>query len=194
MEQQLWRNRILLSLSIFDGFQCLDNSESPLLLQSRPAAVRNVSKVAKPQLRLDVGMSQLSDSLPNVYVNIHVCTHVFTQYMCIYWDQPGHCNGHHKQKHNKSTREMLKFCTSHDHTPGRLEPESVHVMITFQGGAQPCQTKENITDDVWPSTEKLCFGICGKLTSGLVGPEGVSTKSLSSAYIGIQCQFATELV
>ena len=33
----------------------------------------------------------------------------------------------------KQHQEMLKFCTSHDHTPGRLEPESAHVMITFQG-------------------------------------------------------------
>ena len=69
-------------------------------------------------------------------------------------------------------------------------------MITFQGGAAPCQTEENFTEDVWPSTEKLCFEICGKMTLGLMGPEGISIKKfvLSNAYIGIQCRFATELV
>ena len=54
--------------------------------------------------------------------------------MCIYWVQPARCNSHHKPKHKKKPG-MLKFCTSHDHTSGKLEPESVHDMITFQGGA-----------------------------------------------------------
>ena len=70
---------------------------------------------------------------------------------------------------------MLKFCTSHDHTSWRLEPESVHDMIAFQG-VRLCQTKKNITEDVWPNTEELCFGICGKMTS-----EGISAKNLSNA-------------
>ena len=47
----------------------------------------------------------------------------------------------------KNTREMLKFCTSHDHTSGKLEPESVHDMITFQGGAA-LSNKGKFTEDV----------------------------------------------
>ena len=45
----------------------------------------------------------------------------------------------------------------------------------------PCQANQNTTEHVWPSTEKLCFGIFGKMTFGLSGPEGIPTKSLSNA-------------
>ena len=70
-----------------------------------------------------------------LFVYVHI-------YIYIHWDQPVHCNGHHKQKHKKSTREIAKFCTSHDHTPGRLEPESVHVVITFQVGRGPVKQRK----------------------------------------------------
>ena len=51
----------------------------------------------------------------------------------MYWVQPAHCNSHHKQKRKKHPRNV-EIVYIDNHISGRLEPESLHDMISFQGG------------------------------------------------------------
>ena len=52
-----------------------------------------------------------------VYVHVHTCMYIYI-YVVI---SPCAVIVTTNRSTKKSTREMFKFCTSHDHTPGRLE-------------------------------------------------------------------------